>query len=137
MGGTRFNNRGIDETGAAANHVETEQIIIVGSRLYSFTQVRGSVPVFWKQKSASFQISLSRNIDFCFPCFSKHVDSLLDDYHNIVIINLLSNKKEGEYILTQTYESVVKKYIDETANGKKVKYAPYDIKDDTNNEVRI
>ena len=36
MGGTRFNNRGIDELGNASNFVETEQIIVKNNKIYSF-----------------------------------------------------------------------------------------------------
>lgn len=44
--GTRYNCRGIDEQGNTANFVETEQILMIDSKRFSFVQVRGSVPVF-------------------------------------------------------------------------------------------
>jgi hypothetical protein len=53
--GTRFFVRGLDETGAAANFTETEQILIhhqqqqQSSLLYSFVQTRGSVATVWTQ----------------------------------------------------------------------------------------
>jgi hypothetical protein len=56
MGGTRFNARGIDEKGNAANTVESEHLVFrhvykdKNYRIYtySFTQIRGSVPFYWK-----------------------------------------------------------------------------------------
>jgi hypothetical protein len=51
MGGTRFNARGFDDDGNVANFVETEQIICYKHSIYSFVQIRGSVPIFWEQKS--------------------------------------------------------------------------------------
>lgn len=55
--GTRYIKRGLNEKGYAANHVETEQIVVECStnlneflNLSSFIQVRGSVPVFWLQQ---------------------------------------------------------------------------------------
>lgn len=74
MGGTRFRARGIDDDGNVANHCEFEQIIQVQTvhqppivyknqtstnngaseclitksvKLFSFVQVRGSMPFFW------------------------------------------------------------------------------------------
>ena len=55
--GRRFILRGLDEaTGAAANFAEQEQIIFVtdpadlnSTRVASFTQTRGSIPVLWEQ----------------------------------------------------------------------------------------
>lgn len=47
--GTRYFRRGIDENGHVANFNETEQILIVGDKQYSFVQTRGSVPAFWGQ----------------------------------------------------------------------------------------
>lgn len=48
--GTRFNRRGIDTDGAAANSVETEQLLVVDrGPLFSFVQVRGSLPFYWRQ----------------------------------------------------------------------------------------
>jgi hypothetical protein len=46
--GTRFHARGIDDSGNVANFVETEQIIVADNIVFSYTMVRGSVPVFWE-----------------------------------------------------------------------------------------
>jgi hypothetical protein len=48
MAGTRFNARGLDDEGNVANFVESEQIVIYKNQIYSFVQVRGSVPLFWE-----------------------------------------------------------------------------------------
>src|SRR5438477_2630670 len=48
--GTRFNARGIDDDGNVANYVETETIFWSPSGLvFSYIQLRGSVPIFWEQ----------------------------------------------------------------------------------------
>ncbi len=51
MQGTRYNRRGVDEMGHAANFCEIEQILYRerDNILASFVQVRGSIPVIWKQ----------------------------------------------------------------------------------------
>ena len=48
MAGTRYNARGLDDEGNVANFVESEQIIIYKKQIYSFVQIRGSVPLFWQ-----------------------------------------------------------------------------------------
>jgi synaptojanin len=137
MGGTRFNNRGIDETGASANFVETEQIIISKEHLYSFIQIRGSIPLFWKQNPTNHQISLSKNVDMCYPYFKKHIKSLQSDYNKIMLVNLLSNHKEGESQLSRILERLISSFNTESHSEhlSKVLYALYDIKAHSNNEV--
>ena len=53
--GTRYRRRGIDETGACANYVETEQIIQTSEHTVSFVQVRGSMPVFFTQPGIKYK----------------------------------------------------------------------------------
>ncbi|XP_053406401.1 phosphatidylinositide phosphatase SAC2-like [Mercenaria mercenaria] len=53
--GTRSKRRGLDETGACANYVETEQIIEFSHHRVSFVQVRGSIPVFWSQTGVKYR----------------------------------------------------------------------------------
>ena len=50
--GARFRTRGIDDEGQVANFVETELILATDNVCLSYTQVRGSVPLFWQQPSA-------------------------------------------------------------------------------------
>lgn len=47
--GTRFNTRGIDDDGNAANNAETEMLMYVKGMCYSHVSIRGSVPLFWEQ----------------------------------------------------------------------------------------
>jgi hypothetical protein len=48
--GTRYNVRGLDETGSCANAVETEQLVLEPTgAIYATVTVRGSIPLFWSQ----------------------------------------------------------------------------------------
>ncbi|EME32039.1 phosphatidylinositide phosphatase [Galdieria sulphuraria] len=47
--GPRYHCRGSDGTGKVANFVETEQIMTYYDNVFSFVQIRGSIPVIWKQ----------------------------------------------------------------------------------------
>ena len=48
MSGARFIARGIDDNSNVANFVESELIVTYEHNLYSFVQVRGSIPLFWE-----------------------------------------------------------------------------------------
>ena len=53
--GTRVKARGVNDDGAAANFVETEQLVLLrrdggAGGLLALVQTRGSVPLFWEQR---------------------------------------------------------------------------------------
>ena len=62
-GGTRFIDRGIDDNGYVANYVETEQILIYQNHLTSFTQIRGSAPIFFKQRGMKQNLTVQRSVE--------------------------------------------------------------------------
>jgi hypothetical protein len=51
------------------------------------------------------KITLSRSHEASRGAFAKHFASVYDQYGLSVLINLLSNKKEGEVLLTQAYQT--------------------------------
>ncbi|KAI1176923.1 SacI homology domain-containing protein [Nemania sp. FL0916] len=106
--GTRFNSRGIDDDGHVANFVETETIYWSSSGvLFSYAQVRGSVPVFWEQSAGLIpgqqKISITRSADGTQPAFNKHFEDLEQAYGAVHVVNLLSEAKPGEAELTQLF----------------------------------
>lgn len=106
--GTRFNSRGIDDDGNVANFVETETIYWSPSGvLFSYAQIRGSVPVFWEQAAGLIpgqqKLSITRSADGTQPAFDKHFEELEHSYGAVHIVNLLSASKPGEVELTQQY----------------------------------
>ncbi|KAJ8130937.1 hypothetical protein O1611_g2692 [Lasiodiplodia mahajangana] len=106
--GTRFNSRGIDDDGHVANFVETETIYWSSSGvLFSYAQVRGSVPVFWEQSAGLIpgqqKIAITRSADGTQPAFNKHFEHLEQSYGAVHVVNLLSAAKPGEAELTQLF----------------------------------
>ncbi|KAL2017890.1 hypothetical protein VTK56DRAFT_1546 [Thermocarpiscus australiensis] len=106
--GTRFNARGIDDDGNVANFVETETTYWSPSGVvFSYAQVRGSVPVFWEQTAGLLpnqqKITITRSADGTQPAFDKHFSELEQAYGAVHVINLLSATKPGEYELTTLY----------------------------------
>jgi len=87
--GTRYNARGLDDDGNVGNFVETEQIVLYQKYIFSFFQIRGSVPIFWSQKSITAQTSVKRNKEATAKIFDKHVTEIGKDYKHCLFINLL------------------------------------------------
>lgn len=88
--GTRTKMRGLDETGACANYVETEQIIRFSHHVVSFLQIRGSIPVFWSQSGYKYRPPprLTKGHKETHEAFCRHLDEQLSLYSPISIINL-------------------------------------------------
>jgi hypothetical protein len=100
-------NAGVDVEGNAANSVESEQLLMYGNNVYSFVQVRGSVPVYWKKDSSGVQILRSKE---SFAAFSKHFDQLVNTYKRMIIFNLLGREEEKELIKAfEACESIYEK----------------------------
>lgn len=106
--GTRFNARGIDDDGNVANFVETETIFWSPIGLvFSYVQVRGSVPIFWEQASGLLphqqKISITRSAEATQPAFDKHFENMEHSYGAVHVVNLLSDERPGEVELTARY----------------------------------
>ncbi|KIJ70155.1 hypothetical protein HYDPIDRAFT_35582 [Hydnomerulius pinastri MD-312] len=102
--GTRFNTRGVDDDGNTANFVETETILSTDQHSMSYTQVRGSVPLFWEQQGIQTfgqRIQITRP-QASQPAFERHFAHLMEEYGATHAINLLGTK-ENEAILTAAY----------------------------------
>lgn len=102
--GTRYNVRGINDEGYVANFVETEYIMYSNEYCYSYTQVRGSVPIFWEQDASLInpKIQITRSVEATQHAFDTHFKHLVDRYGTIHVVNLLSDKP-SEWELTKRY----------------------------------
>lgn len=106
--GTRFNSRGIDDDGQVANFVESETVFWTPSGvLFSYVQVRGSVPVFWEQAAdlvpGRQKITVTRSPEGTQPSLNKHFEELEQLYGAVHIVNLLSESKPSEIELSNLY----------------------------------
>ncbi|KAF8165492.1 inositol polyphosphate phosphatase [Crassisporium funariophilum] len=102
--GTRFNTRGVDDDGNTANFVETETVFSTDQHCVSYTQVRGSVPLFWEQQGLQTfgqRIQITRP-QASQPAFERHLFHLMEEYGSVHAINLLG-QKENEASLTNAY----------------------------------
>ncbi|SCM19963.1 inositol-phosphate phosphatase, putative [Plasmodium chabaudi adami] len=72
------------------------------NRIISLVQIRGSVPLFWKQHSMSSHVNIERSSLLSIKAFKEHNKKLIDNYgNNIYYINLLSQNKNNEKKLTK------------------------------------
>ena len=112
MGGTRYNARGIDQEGNVANHTETEQLVFIHRRhnpplltddpnytvlattkVYSYVQVRGSIPIFWDQSGVA-TVTVNPHQDLSEQAMLRHYQSLKEDYDGkIVTLNLIGESR--------------------------------------------
>ncbi|KAG6041285.1 hypothetical protein E4U41_005113 [Claviceps citrina] len=126
--GTRFNARGIDDDGNVANFVETETIFCSpAGTLFSYVQVRGSVPVFWEQAADLLpgrqKITVTRSREGTQPAFNKHIEELEQIYGAVHIINLLSDTKPAEVELSDLYRHAIRRCPYSQSGGSSAEHA--------------
>lgn len=123
--GTRFNARGIDDAGNAANFAETETVLVAGDTVFAYTQLRGSVPVFWEQQGLQLnaRIQITRSGAASMPGFKAHMWQLLDEYGRIFALDLLGTR-DAESQLALAYTDHLHALRDEQQAGR-VQYANF------------
>ncbi|KAF5020664.1 hypothetical protein F66182_7298 [Fusarium sp. NRRL 66182] len=130
--GLRYLRRGIDQDGFVANMVETEQILSSpiwdpSSKMYSFLQVRGSIPLFFTQSPYSFkpvpirQHSEEANEAAC----RRHFDSLSRNYGQLQIVNLV--EKHGvEATIGSAYKTSIEELNKDASQGQVIPFEWFD-----------
>ncbi|KAG6010633.1 hypothetical protein E4U21_005131 [Claviceps maximensis] len=126
--GTRFNARGIDDDGNVANFVETETIFSSPAGImFSYVQVRGSVPVFWEQAADLLpgrqKITVTRSREGTQPAFNKHIEDLEQIYGAVHVINLLSDTKPAEVELSDLYRHAIRRCPYSQSGGSSAEHA--------------
>jgi len=109
--GLRYLRRGVDDEGNTANSVETEQILSSPTwdtsqdRIFSFTQFRGSIPLFFSQSPYSLkpQVDTWGSTDTNAKAFKRHFSELSSRYGNIYSASLV-DKHGTEARIGDLYE---------------------------------
>lgn len=109
--GTRYKRRGVDEEGNCANYVETEQILSLRQHQIAFTQVRGSVPVYWSQPGYKYRPPprIDRNEQDTQKAFELHFHKELELYQSACVVNLIEQSGK-EKIIGDAYANHVVKF---------------------------
>lgn len=130
--GLRYLRRGVDDEGSTANSVETEQILSSSTwntsrdRIFSFTQFRGSIPLFFSQSPYSLkpQVSTWGSEDTNAKAFERHFSNLSARYGSIYAASLV-DKHGTEAKIGELYQHHAKK-IKEFGGGKRFDFQWFD-----------
>ena len=117
--GMRFLIRGADSNGNVANTVETEEILTFKDNegninIYSFLEIRGSIPLIWKQEpNMQLNPKIRPKDDFWANCevFKLHVEQLMDNYGAVCCVNLI-DRKNDQNTIGKYYNNIVQNYKD-------------------------
>lgn len=117
--GMRFLRRGVDEEGNVANSVESEQILSPSgwdpaAKVYSFVQIRGSIPLFFTQSPYSLKPApvIQHSPEKNFSAMKLHFDGLERRYRKLQIVNLVE-KHGSEATIGEAYEKNVRRLNEE------------------------
>ncbi|KAF2995246.1 hypothetical protein E8E13_003169 [Curvularia kusanoi] len=113
--GLRYLRRGTDDEGCTANTVETEQILSAPTwntsqdKIYSFTQLRGSIPLFFSQSPYSLkpQVSTWGSFETNGKAFKRHFSDLAERYSEVYAASLI-DKHGTEAKIGELYEQHAK-----------------------------
>ena len=132
--GTRFNARGVDDEANVANFVETEYIMYCNSYCYAFTEIRGSIPVFWEQDTSLLnpKVQITRSMEATQPIFDKHFKKLIDVYGPVHVVNLLSTKSSEIGLSRRYYDHI--KQSKKLNLGTDILYTAFDFHKETAQE---
>jgi hypothetical protein len=108
--GLRYLRRGIDDSGHTANGVETEQILTEldwkpSSKMYSFVQLRGSIPIYFSQSPYSFKPvpQIQHSTETNYEAFVKHFENVSERYGRVQVASLVE-KHGPEAIVGDQFE---------------------------------
>ncbi|KAF8197552.1 SacI homology domain-containing protein [Pholiota molesta] len=131
--GLRYQRRGIDDAAHVANFVETETIMRVErekkENIFSYVQIRGSIPLFWKQTGYGLKPPPLLATDHTplqnLETLKRHFQKTIPVYGPHTIVNLAEQQgKEG--VITQAY----REYMHEL-NMRDAQYCEYDFHTET------
>ena len=132
--GTRFNARGVDDEANVANFVETEYILYCNTYCYAFTEIRGSIPVFWEQDTSLLnpKVQITRSMEATQPIFDKHFEKLVNVYGPVHVVNLLSTKSSEIGLSRRYYDHI--KQSKKLNLGTDILYTAFDFHKETAQE---
>ena len=126
--GLRFTARGADVHGNCSNFVETEQIISHGKSYSSYVQVRGSIPLLWRQeacikykpKPVLKYVDAGGKAGLSQTAFEKHFELLFEHYGPVTAISLIDNRGSEAMLYGALKEAV------EMMGSHKLHFVPWD-----------
>lgn len=125
--GRRFTCRGLDKEGAAANYVETEQMVIDKKddtqRVASYLQTRGSIPLVWTQTPTlkyNPKLKIGEDAQLNEEVAKTHLTHCVEKYGKNVLVNLI-DKKGSQKTIGEAFTQMVNRL-----NMDKIHYTWFD-----------
>lgn len=116
--GARYHTRGIDSFGYVSNYMETEQIVMIDKNIFSFVQLRGSIPIFWAQTvNLRYKPKLLIFKEKLGSSFEKHFSMIKQNNKKLSVLDLIDQKG---------YESILSKEFSYQCRLKKENYIQID-----------
>lgn len=131
--GLRYLRRGVDDDGDTANSVETEQLLSTApwtpsDKVYSFTQIRGSIPLFFSQSPYSFKPVpvLQHPWEANHKAYRRHFSNIIGRYGDAHVV-LLVDRHGGEAEIGRKYEEHTRKAnAEDGVAGRKLGFEWFD-----------
>lgn len=118
--GLRYLRRGVDDAGNVANSVETEQLVATPNwdRVFSFVQIRGSIPLFFQQSPYALKPKpiLLRTEPANAQAFKLHFKQATQRYGKVHAVSLVE-KHGNEAIVGDKYQAAIRAMHDEEGYG--------------------
>lgn len=87
---------GISEDGRVSLFVETEIVVTTEKFIFSYTQVNGSIPLFWESVESQLlygkKIKVTKDSIEAQGAFDRHFDNLTSKYGVVSIVNIIKPK---------------------------------------------
>lgn len=88
--------------------METEQLIYYNNYCCSHLQIRGSAPIFWQQRGLTAQTKITRSSELTTMAYLKHMNYIRTLYNKSLLVNLLTQARPHELLITEAFENQVK-----------------------------
>ncbi|KAF9728344.1 hypothetical protein PMIN01_13625 [Paraphaeosphaeria minitans] len=134
--GLRYLRRGLDDEGSTANSVETEQILSSPSwntsqdKIFSFTQFRGSIPLFFSQSPYSLkpQVNTWGSTETNAKAFKRHFAELTARYGSVYAASLVDKHGTESKIgsLYEQHAKILNEHGGMDGKGKKLDFEWFD-----------
>eukprot|EP00020_Sapocribrum_chincoteaguense_P010179 CAMPEP_0170743066 /NCGR_PEP_ID=MMETSP0437-20130122/7073_1 /TAXON_ID=0 /ORGANISM="Sexangularia sp." /LENGTH=591 /DNA_ID=CAMNT_0011081717 /DNA_START=28 /DNA_END=1800 /DNA_ORIENTATION=+ len=128
--GTRYNVRGLDDTGNCANSVETEQLVLLPSgEIHATVTVRGSIPLYWSQfaniKYKPRPALAPGGVAAHSVPAERHFRELRSAYGDVTCVNLV-DQKGAEAAIEKLMGNVVNVVGNKLGGPERLNYVAFD-----------
>jgi len=101
----------------------------IRKRLFTYSIVRGSAPVFFEQNPVNSETTILKNTVLTSQAFMEHVKHIQADYKYVMMENLMTDTKNNEEVITSAFKNMFK-----VSNLNNCKYDSFDMHEECRND---